>query len=80
MPKIRQVLVADTLDLAVARMRKARWSAGFIFRASSLSAHEQGEVTGYVCSLSTQTIVYKAMCSGSLLSRSSIRIWQTSEY
>jgi glutamate synthase (ferredoxin) len=25
-------------------------------------------VTGYVCSLSTQTIVYKAMCSGSLLS------------
>ncbi len=30
--------------------------------------HEQGKVGGYICSLSTQTIVYKAMCSGSLLS------------
>src|SRR6202034_4359629 len=30
-------------------------------------AHERGDVTGYVCSLSSQTIVYKAMCTGSFL-------------
>ena len=30
--------------------------------------HEQEKVRGYICSLSTQTLVYKAMCSGVLLS------------
>ena len=31
--------------------------------------HEQGELEGYVCSLSTHTIVYKAMCTGEHLSQ-----------
>ncbi len=29
--------------------------------------HAAGEVTGYICSLSSKVIVYKAMCAGRLL-------------
>ena len=39
----------------------------YLARKSFERAHELGDVTGYVCSLSAQTMVYKAMCSGMLL-------------
>ena len=29
---------------------------------------EETDITGYICSLSTRTMVYKAMCTGNLLS------------
>jgi glutamate synthase (ferredoxin) len=64
MPKIRQVLVADApvhegLDPMERRL--------YLARKQFERAVEMGEVTGYVCSLSTQTLVYKAMCLGRLL-------------
>jgi len=70
MPKIRQVLVVDGLE-------KRATTAGFdadamerrlyLARKQFERAHAQGEVTGYICSLSAQTLVYKAMCTGALL-------------
>ncbi len=39
----------------------------YLARKAFERAHERGEVKGYVCSLSAQTMVYKAMCSGGLL-------------
>ena len=36
----------------------------YLARKQFERAHEQGDVTGYICSLSSQTIVYKAMCTG----------------
>jgi len=43
---------------------RRRWSGGSIWRGNSLSGrHERGDVTGYICSLSSQTIVYKAICT-----------------
>ncbi len=39
----------------------------YLSRKQFERVHEQGDVTGYVCSLSAQTIVYKAMCTGNLL-------------
>ena len=67
MPCIRQVLVADRLDgsQTPAETMERRL---YLSRKQFERMHEQGKVTGYVCSLSTQTIVYKAMCSGALLS------------
>ncbi len=66
MPRIRQVLVADTLT-QIPDKQSAMERRLYLSRKQFERAHEQGQVTGYVCSLSTQTIVYKAMCSGSLL-------------
>jgi glutamate synthase (ferredoxin) len=67
MPRIRQVLVADKLerDPDVQNSMERRL---YLSRKQFERMHEQGKVEGYLCSLSTQTIVYKAMCSGSLLS------------
>ena len=63
LPRIRQVLVGDTLeDGAATRERRL-----YLARKQFERHHEQGEVTGYLCSLSTQTLVYKALCSGALL-------------
>jgi len=63
MPKIRQVLVADAGREGCEPMEKRLYLARKQFeRAVDLS-----EVTGYICSLSTTTLVYKAMCMGSLL-------------
>jgi glutamate synthase (ferredoxin) len=64
MPQVRQVLVADAavhdnLDPMERRL--------YLARKQFERAVELGEVTGYVCSLSAQTIVYKAMCLGRLL-------------
>jgi glutamate synthase (ferredoxin) len=64
MPKIRQVMVVDAPDSELGTMERRLYLA----RKQFERAHEQGDVTGYVCSLSTQTIVYKAMCTGALLS------------
>ncbi len=63
MPKIQQVLVADAAGPDADSMERRLYLA----RKQFERAIEQGEVQGYVCSLSTQTIVYKAMCAGVLL-------------
>lgn len=67
MPRIRQVLIADKLD-AIASPQATMERRLYLSRKQFERLHEQGKVGGYICSLSTQTIVYKAMCSGSLLS------------
>lgn len=59
MPKIRQVLVINA-DNAEGEMERRLYLA----RKQFERAHERGDVTGYICSISTQTIVYKAMCTG----------------
>ncbi len=61
MPRIRQVLVVDSGEAEPETMERRLYLA----RKQFERAHEQGDVTGYVCSLSSQTIVYKAMCTGS---------------
>jgi glutamate synthase (ferredoxin) len=63
MPKIRQVLVVDASNAEPGTMERRLYLA----RKQFERAHERGDVTGYVCSLSSQTIVYKAMCAGSFL-------------
>src|ERR1700761_7148504 len=63
MPKIRQVLIVDSADAEAGTMERRLYLA----RKQFERAHERGDVTGYVCSLSSQTIVYKAMCTGSFL-------------
>ena len=63
MPKIRQILVTNTSDSETQTTERRLYLA----RKQFERAHEQGEVTGYIASLSSQTQVYKAMCTGSLL-------------
>jgi glutamate synthase (ferredoxin) len=63
MPNIRQVLLVDAADSEPGTMERRLYLA----RKQFERAHEQGDVTGNICSLSSQTIVYKAMCSGILL-------------
>jgi len=63
MPKIRQVLVADAGGPHSDAMERRLYLARKQFERSI----EQGDVSGYICSLSTKTIVYKAMCAGVLL-------------
>jgi glutamate synthase (ferredoxin) len=63
MPKIRQVLVVDASNAEPGTMERRLYLA----RKQFERAHERGDVTGYVCSLSSKTIVYKAMCAGSFL-------------
>jgi glutamate synthase (ferredoxin) len=60
MPKIRQVLVIDAESAEFGTMERRLYLARKQFERS----HEQGKVTGYICSMSTQTIVYKAMVIG----------------
>ncbi|HEY8996541.1 MAG TPA: glutamate synthase large subunit, partial [Edaphobacter sp.] len=64
MPKIRQVFVTEADGAESGSMERRLYLA----RKQFERAHERGDVDGYVCSLSTQTIVYKAMCTGSDLS------------
>jgi glutamate synthase (NADPH/NADH) large chain len=63
MPKIRQVLVVDSAHAEPGTMERRLYLA----RKQFERAHERGDVTGYICSLSSQTVVYKAMCTGNLL-------------
>ena len=67
MPRIRQVLIADKLAPVDDRERTLGRRL-YLARKQFERAHDAGETTGYVCSLSARTIVYKAMCSGALLS------------
>lgn len=64
MPVIRQVLVADAGGSDVEMMDKRLYLA----RKQFERAVEAGGVTGYVCSLSSRTVVYKALCLGVSLS------------
>ncbi|HWZ52061.1 MAG TPA: glutamate synthase-related protein [Granulicella sp.] len=72
MPRIRQVLVVDGLDQR-SKAAEGDFEADAMERRLYLARkqfermHAQGEVTGYICSLSAQTLVYKAMCTGALL-------------
>jgi glutamate synthase (NADPH/NADH) large chain len=61
-PTIRQVLVADAADAQETMERRL-----YLARKCFERMHALGQASGYVCSLSTQTLVYKAMCSGALL-------------
>jgi glutamate synthase (ferredoxin) len=63
MPRIRQVLVADAGPQDTDPMERRLYLA----RKQFERAAEFGEVSGYICSLSTTTVVYKAMCVGRLL-------------
>jgi glutamate synthase (ferredoxin) len=63
MPKIRQVLVVDSGEGEPETMERRL----YLVRKQFERAHAQGDVTGYICSLSSQTIVYKAMCTGEFL-------------
>jgi glutamate synthase (ferredoxin) len=63
MPKIRQVLVVDSGAGEPDTMERRLYLA----RKQFERAHAQGDITGYICSLSSQTIVYKAMCTGEYL-------------
>jgi glutamate synthase (NADPH/NADH) large chain len=65
MPKIRQVLIADAAAAGSGTMERRLYLA----RKQFERMHEQGHLEGYVCSLSMQTIVYKAMCTGEHLSQ-----------
>ncbi|HEY0161177.1 MAG TPA: glutamate synthase-related protein [Edaphobacter sp.] len=60
MPKVRQVLVVDSENADPSTTERRLYLARKQFERS----HEQGDVTGYICSMSTRTIVYKAMCTG----------------
>src|ERR1700761_9576057 len=63
MPVIKQVLVGDAATEETEPMEKRLYLA----RKQFERAVELKEVTGYVCSLSAQTLVYKSMCLGRLL-------------
>jgi glutamate synthase (NADPH/NADH) large chain len=63
MPVIKQVLVADAATHEGDAMERRLYLA----RKQFERAVAQGEVTGYICSLSTTTVVYKSMCMGLLL-------------
>ena len=62
MPRIRQVLITDEADSRNTMERRL-----YLARKHFERKHEAGEVEGYLCSLSAETMVYKAMCSGTLL-------------
>src|SRR5260370_37423364 len=63
MPRIRQVLVVDSGEGEPETMERRLYLA----RKQFERAHAQGDVTGYICSLSSQTIVYKTMCTAEFL-------------
>lgn len=63
MPAIKQVFLADRRG-ADAATRERRL---YLARKRFERLHAEGEVGGYLCSLSSRVLVYKAMCSGALL-------------
>jgi len=63
MPTIRQVLIEDISDKTAGTMERRLYLARKHFERM----FEQWEVTGYICSLSSKTLVYKSMCAGRLL-------------
>ena len=67
MPKIRQVLVADATSTPAPNDQDPMERRLYLARKQFEGAVERNETTGYICSLSTTTLVYKAMCLGRLL-------------
>ncbi len=67
MPKIRQVLVADATGTPAPNDQDPMERRLYLARKQFEGAVERNETTGYICSLSTTTLVYKAMCLGRLL-------------
>ncbi len=63
MPGIRQVLIVDAPDADAETMERRLYLA----RKQFERMHEAGQVSSYLCSLSSKTLIYKAMCSGKLL-------------
>jgi glutamate synthase (ferredoxin) len=63
LPCIRQVLIADAAPQDPDPMERRLYLA----RKQFERAVAEKEVTGYICSLSSRTLVYKAMCLGRLL-------------
>ncbi len=63
MPRIRQVFVTDKRAEQADPMQSMERRL-YLARKQFERMHEAGDVAGYVCSLSAQTLVYKAMCSG----------------
>ncbi len=65
MPAIRQVLVADAAEGSASggSLERRLYLARKVFERAVAA----GETTGYVCSLSAEVVVYKAMCLGRLL-------------
>ena len=63
MPRIRQLFVRDAARHDLGPMERRLYLARKSFEALS----EAGEVSGYICSLSSEVVVYKAMCLGRLL-------------
>ena len=67
MPRIRQVFVTDALHSSHGENGMERRL--YLARKQFERTQQQEQIQGYICSLSAQTLVYKAMCSGALLSR-----------
>ncbi|SEG55608.1 glutamate synthase (NADPH/NADH) large chain [Bryocella elongata] len=75
MPKIRQVLVADASGRPFTfnpNPQAEEYTDSierrlYLARKQFERAVDLGETEGYICSLSVQTVVYKAMCLGRLL-------------
>ncbi len=63
MPKIRQVLVTGEPHAGASTIERRLYLARKAFERQVLA----GIVNGYICSLSSETLVYKAMCLGRLL-------------
>ena len=63
MPRILQAFITDMLAEDPDPMRSMERRL-YLSRKQFERLHEAGAVTGYLCSLSSQTLVYKAMCSG----------------
>lgn len=63
MPRIRQVLITEGVDCDP----ETRERRLYLARKQFERMHSHGDTTGYLCSLSSMTLVYKAMCSGALL-------------
>ncbi len=64
LPTIRQVLIGDPT-----RCNETMEYRLYLARKQFERMFERDEVSGYICSLSCQTLIYKAMCTGELLSK-----------
>lgn len=63
MPNIRQIFVGDRQEDGEGTRERRLYLARKRFER----LHAEEQVSGYLCSLSSQVLVYKAMCSGALL-------------
>ena len=63
MPKIRQAMISEIGSVEPASRERRLYLA----RKQFERMHQHGHTEGYLCSLSSETVVYKAMCSGALL-------------